>query len=80
MGRVVHLNRHPFTILGVAPPDFQGTLVFFSPDFFVPIVNQELAEGQNQLNVRGLRWVFGVLGHLKPGVTPARPAVLLSLC
>ena len=27
------LNKHPFTILGVAPPEFQGTLLFFFPDF-----------------------------------------------
>jgi hypothetical protein len=28
VGRVVRLNRHPFTILGVAPPGFQGTVLF----------------------------------------------------
>ena len=26
VGRVVQVNRHPFTILGVAPPEFRGTL------------------------------------------------------
>ncbi|MGC1613336.1 MAG: ABC transporter permease [Candidatus Acidiferrum sp.] len=26
VGRVVQLNKHPFTILGVAPPEFRGTL------------------------------------------------------
>src|SRR5438876_426858 len=41
LGRVVQLNKHPFTIIGVAPPQFRGTLVFFSPNFFVPIVNCE---------------------------------------
>ena len=41
VGRTVQVNKHPFTILGVAPPEFHGTLVFFTPDFFVPIVNQE---------------------------------------
>ena len=45
VGRTVQLNKHPFTIVGVAPPDFRGTLVFGSPDFFVPIVNQEQVEG-----------------------------------
>src|SRR5215469_8913685 len=45
VGRVVELNKQPFTILGVAPSDFRGTLVFFSPQFFVPIVQQEQAEG-----------------------------------
>ena len=41
VGRVVQVNKNPFTIVGVAPAEFHGTLVFFSPDFFVPIVNQE---------------------------------------
>jgi hypothetical protein len=40
VGRSVQLNKHRFTILGVAPPGFHGTLLFVSPDFFVPIVNQ----------------------------------------
>ena len=39
VGRVVQLDRHPFTIIGVAPPGFRGTLLFFDPDFYVPIVN-----------------------------------------
>jgi predicted permease len=69
VGRVVQVNKNPFTIVGVAPPEFHGTLVFFFPDFFVPIVNQEQIEGKNNLNDRGKRWVFSVMGHLKAGVT-----------
>ena len=72
VGRTVQLDKHPFTIVGVAPPEFHGTLVFFSPDFFVPIVNQEQLDGMNNLNERGKRWVFSVMGHLKAGVTPAQ--------
>ena len=53
VGRVVQLNKHPFTILGVAPPEFRGTLAFISPDFWVPIVNQEQMEGPSDLNARG---------------------------
>ena len=72
VGRQVRLNKHPFTIIGVAPPEFHGTLLFFSPDFFVPMIDTEQIEGVNYFNTRGLRWVFEVLGHLKPGVTPAQ--------
>ncbi len=72
VGRAVQVNKHPFTILGVAPPEFHGTLLFFSPDFFVPMVNQEQIDGSGFLNVRGNRWVFMVMGHLKAGVTPSR--------
>jgi len=72
VGRVVQLNKHPFTILGVAPADFRGTLLFVFPDFWVPLVNQEQVEGANLLNERGKRELLMVLGHLKPGVTAAQ--------
>jgi predicted permease len=72
VGRVVQLNKHPYTILGVAPPGFHGTLMFFSPDAYVPMVNQEQVEGTNDLNARGKHWIFQVMGHLKAGVTPAQ--------
>jgi len=72
VGRVVQLNKHPFTILGVAPPEFRGTLTFLFPDFWVPLVNQEQVEGANVLNDRANRGILMVLGHLKPGVTPAQ--------
>src|SRR5262249_22935843 len=72
VGRVVQLNKHPFTIIGVTPPDFRGTLVFLAPDFFSPMVNQQQIDGLNALNDRGLTWIYLALGHLKPEVTPAQ--------
>src|SRR5579863_1871110 len=45
LGRIVRVNKHAFTIIGVAPPKFRGTLVILSPNFFVPIVDCEQAEG-----------------------------------
>jgi predicted permease len=78
VGRTVQLNKHPFTIIGIAPPEFRGTFVAFSPDFFAPIVNQEQLDGQNLLNERGSRWVSEVMGHLKPGVTPAQAVADLN--
>src|SRR5208337_3886895 len=72
LGRTVQLDKHPFTIIGIAPPGFRGTLLIFSPAFFVPMVNQEQMDGENLLNARGDRWVMMVMGHLKAGVTPAQ--------
>jgi hypothetical protein len=40
VGRTIQLNKYPFTVLGVAPPQFRGTALFFAPDLWVPIVNQ----------------------------------------
>ncbi len=69
VGRVVRLNKHPFTIIGVAPRGFHGAVLFFSLDFFVPLVNQEQ---ENTLNRRGTVSMDMVIGRLKAGVTPAQ--------
>ena len=72
VGRIVQLDKHPFTIIGVAPPEFQGTIMFLAPDFFMPIVNEEQM-GAPSLTTRATEHaVFEALGHLKPGVTPAQ--------
>ncbi|MGD0302177.1 MAG: ABC transporter permease [Bryobacteraceae bacterium] len=78
VGRVVKLNKHPFTIVGVAPQEFHGTLLFFTPDFFVPLVNEEQLEGFSYLNDRGKRQVFQVMGHLKAGISPAQALIDLN--
>src|SRR5208282_3779180 len=57
---------------------FNGTLVFFNPGFFVPLVNQEQVEGVNDLNARGKRWLFMTMGHLKPGITPVQAVADLN--
>ena len=78
VGRVVKLNKHPFTILGVAPRDFRGTLIFIYPDFWVPLVNQQQVEGVYELNERAKRGLLMTMGHLKPGVTPAQAVADLN--
>src|SRR6202167_1242544 len=78
VGRVVRLNKHPITIVGVAPPGFQGTVLFFASDIFVPIVNHEQLSGEKILDTRGDHWMFELVGHLKPGVTPAQATADLN--
>jgi predicted permease len=73
VGRVVQLNKHAFTVVGVTPPDFRGTLYFFPPSFFVPMVNSEQLSFGGVLNDRSNRFgIMQAMGHLKPGVTPAQ--------
>jgi predicted permease len=68
VGRTVQLNKHPFTVLGVARPEFRGTERFFSPALWVPLMQQEQIEGLNDLNQRTARSLW-LVGRLKPGVT-----------
>ena len=70
VGRTVLLNKHPFVIIGVAPPGFVGTFIAFSPELFVP-VNSGL-ESDELLNQRANRWMSELVGRLKPGVTSAQ--------
>jgi predicted permease len=73
IGRKVYLNKHPFTVIAVAPPEFRGTEIFYSPDIWVPIVNQEQIEGYSDLEIRTARGMW-LLGRIKPGVTRAQLA------
>ena len=72
-GRIVQLNKHPYTILGVAPPQFRGTELYFSPAVWVPMVNQQQVAGASDLENRGSRGIW-LVGRLKTGVTPAQAA------
>jgi predicted permease len=69
VGRTVQINKHLFTIVGVAPPDFRGTELFFAPDLWVPLVNTPQLLDWYSLEERGNHSAW-VAGHLKPGVTP----------
>ena len=69
VGTTVDLNKHPFTILGVAPKNFHGTEIFFWPEFWMPMINEAQVEGYSFLTKRGNHGLF-VIGSLQPGVTP----------
>ncbi len=71
VGRVVRLNKYDYTILGVAPEGFRGTELFYAPDFWAPIVNQQQIEGSSDLESRTNRGRW-VVGRLKTGVTLAQ--------
>lgn len=78
VGRKVRLNKNSYTIIGVAPRGFNGTILFFSPAFYVPMVNANQLEGENILDARGKPWVFMTMGHLKKDVTPEQAVVDLN--
>ena len=79
VGRTVRVNKHPFTVIGVAPPQFKGTLLFFGPDFYAPLVDKGLITGVREMDSRGQRkMIFQTFGHLKPGVTREQAAADLN--
>jgi predicted permease len=77
VGRMVEINKHPLTVIGVAPPAFRGTELFFAPAFWIPIVEEPVVTGSNLLQIRAVHSPF-VLGRLRPGVTPEQAAADLN--
>jgi predicted permease len=78
VGKSLQVNKHPYTILGVAPPSFRGTELFFAPAMWIPMVNSPQVLGQNGLQYRGNHSGF-VLGRLKPGVTAQEAVADLNI-
>lgn len=68
IGQAIHINGHPFTILGVAPADFHGTIVGVDAEYFVPMLMQPQALPGESLTDRNPTFVH-ILGRRKPQVT-----------
>jgi predicted permease len=60
IGRQVLLNSKPFTIVGVAPPGFQGGSSGLQFDLWMPVSAQPLVMPSNRLDVRGSRWLYPI--------------------
>ncbi|HEY6445585.1 MAG TPA: ABC transporter permease, partial [Acidobacteriaceae bacterium] len=76
-GRSIQINKHPFTVIGVAPRGFRGTELFFAPSFWIPAVEEGVVQGTDSLKYRGDHNFF-VVGRLHPGATPVQGAADLN--
>ncbi len=78
VGRTVKFNGRDFTVLGVTPPAFFGTELFYSPEAFFPVALQkEIEGGTGYLDRRETSNLFSI-GRLKPGVTRAQAEAALN--
>jgi predicted permease len=73
IGRQIKLNQTPFTIIGVTPPGFTGSLqVSIRPAVTVPLAFEPLLLGDRSGMARTGRpdvWWINLMGRLKPGAT-----------
>lgn len=73
VGRQIKLNKAPFTIIGVTPPAFVGTLqVNVHPTVTIPIAFEPLVlEKRSGMAHAGKQdiWWLNLMGRLKPGAT-----------
>jgi putative ABC transport system permease protein len=69
IGRSITLNRVPFTIVGVLPPDFFGPMVGRTVDVAVPIGTEPVVRGAESWLDGRSTWWLNIMARLKPGQT-----------
>ena len=79
LNQTLHINAHPFTIVGVAPPQFHSIVAGSPQDVFVPISTKNVITPRWQdLNDHDSYWMT-VVGRLKPGVSRERAEISTGL-
>jgi predicted permease len=68
IGQVIQIDKHPYTVIGVAPPDFEGTQASLRSDLWIPVtMSVQFHHEDDFLNSRNVGWLIPV-AHLKPGI------------
>jgi predicted permease len=69
VGEPIRLNGLPYTVVGVLPPGFSGTELWYTPEIWVPVMMQaQINPGDAWLESRGRHDLF-VVGRLADGVS-----------
>jgi hypothetical protein len=73
VGRVVGVNRHPMTVIGVAPPGFNGIEVGAAVDVYVPVAMQQEVQPTDvrhaaRLLLRNRRFTAAAAGAIALGI------------
>src|SRR6202050_4058720 len=68
VGQSIEINEHPYTVVGVAPPVFQGSQTGIRSEIWVPVMMEEQLVPRNDLLHDHHYFWFVVFGRLKPGV------------
>jgi len=71
VGQAVSVNSHPMTVIGVAPPGFNGVVVGSAIDLYVPLAMQQEVQPTwgKRIGEWRSRWLIA-MARLKDGVTP----------
>src|SRR5262249_18944881 len=84
VGKSLSLNGKPFTVVGVAPSEFNGAIAGSRPDVYVPILMTMQMIPTSPIDLLGPRsrslsgWLQ-MLGRLKPGVSPEQAAAAMTV-
>ncbi len=82
VGKTIRINERPFTVVGITPEYFSGTMMMFGPELYFPLGDYDLltngssAELKRSLERRDV-YALLLVGRLKPGVPAATAGAAL---
>jgi macrolide transport system ATP-binding/permease protein len=80
IGQQVLVDNVPFTVIGVAPPEFFGVDPAAAPDLYLPLRTNLLVDGARAARIypdRNFYWIE-MMGRLRPGVSMAQAQAALA--
>jgi len=80
IGQSILVDNVPFTVIGVAPPEFFGVDPAASPDLYLPLHTNLLVDGAEAARIYGdgnFYWIE-MMGRLRPGVSMAQAQAMLA--
>ena len=80
IGQSILVDNVPFTVVGVAPPEFFGVDPASSPDLYLPVHTNLLVDGTRAARMYpdGNFYWIEMMGRLRPGVTMAQAQAALA--
>ena len=78
-GKVIQINKRPYTVVGIAPPLFHGSQTGVRADMWIPVMQiQQFTSGdENLITDRTAGWLMAI-GRMKVGVTREQAQADLS--
>jgi len=80
IGQSILVDNIPFTVIGVAPPEFFGVDPEVAPDLYLPLHTNVLVDGAGSARMYGdenFYWIE-MMGRLRPGVSMAQAQAVLA--
>src|SRR5437879_2909389 len=78
IGQAILIDNVPFTVIGVAPPEFFGVDPAVAPDLYLPLHTNVLLDGAARMYGDGNFYWIEMMGRLRPGVSMAQAQAALA--